>query len=186
MLGVGRARANDAFEPRNTRLVAPRDIFKESSILGEGPNDALCVAITSAGGAGLCSLDPIRKVGPANASPARYDGLPAGAINPGVMLSPLTNQEAVLSSKVEGAQKWATPAIPACTELLNIAEGAEGAVSGLSVVGHRQGSLCVPHMVFDTHKSSCARWGNHKTPLNEAQASRWISTGLFDLGLGPL
>jgi cell filamentation protein, protein adenylyltransferase len=43
-------------------------------------------------------------VGEANAALARYDGLLLGMINPAVMLSPLTNQEAVLSSKIEGTQ----------------------------------------------------------------------------------
>ena len=46
----------------------------------------------------------IRKVGQANAALARYDGLLQSVINPSVMLSPLTNREAVLSSKIEGAQ----------------------------------------------------------------------------------
>ncbi len=46
----------------------------------------------------------IRKVGPANAALARYDGLLQSVINPGVMLSPLTNREAVLSSRIEGTQ----------------------------------------------------------------------------------
>lgn len=46
----------------------------------------------------------IRKVGPANAALARYDGLLQSVINPSVMLSPLTNREAVLSSKIEGTQ----------------------------------------------------------------------------------
>jgi Fic family protein len=46
----------------------------------------------------------IRKVGPANAALARYDGLLQNVINPSVMLSPLTNREAVLSSKIEGTQ----------------------------------------------------------------------------------
>ncbi|MFK5947756.1 MAG: Fic/DOC family N-terminal domain-containing protein, partial [Methylococcales bacterium] len=40
----------------------------------------------------------------ANAQLARYDGLLQGIPNPAVMLSPLTNQEAVLSSKIEGTQ----------------------------------------------------------------------------------
>lgn len=35
---------------------------------------------------------------------ARYDGLLQGIPNPAVMLSPLTTQEAVLSSKIEGTQ----------------------------------------------------------------------------------
>lgn len=43
-------------------------------------------------------------VGEANAALARYDGLLAGLVNPAIMLSPLTNQEAVLSSKIEGTQ----------------------------------------------------------------------------------
>ena len=45
-----------------------------------------------------------RKVGPANAALARYDGLLQSVINPSVLLSPLTNREAVLSSKIEGTQ----------------------------------------------------------------------------------
>jgi cell filamentation protein, protein adenylyltransferase len=46
----------------------------------------------------------IRKIGPANAALARYDGLLQSVINPSVMLSPLTNREAVLSSRIEGTQ----------------------------------------------------------------------------------
>jgi len=46
----------------------------------------------------------ICKVGPANAAIARYDGLLQSVVNPSVMLSPLTNREAVLSSKIEGTQ----------------------------------------------------------------------------------
>ena len=43
-------------------------------------------------------------VGRANAELARYDGLLHGIPNSAVMLSPLTNREAVLSSKIEGTQ----------------------------------------------------------------------------------
>jgi Fic family protein len=43
-------------------------------------------------------------VGDANAALARYDGLLQGIINPEILLSPLTTQEAVLSSKIEGTQ----------------------------------------------------------------------------------
>ncbi len=43
-------------------------------------------------------------VGQANAALARYDGLLQGIHNPTLMLSPLTTQEAVLSSKIEGTQ----------------------------------------------------------------------------------
>lgn len=43
-------------------------------------------------------------VAQANAALARYDGLLQGIPNPAVMLSPLTTQEAVLSSRIEGTQ----------------------------------------------------------------------------------
>jgi len=43
-------------------------------------------------------------VGDANAELARYDGLLQGVVNSAIMLSPLTNEEAVLSSKIEGTQ----------------------------------------------------------------------------------
>jgi len=46
----------------------------------------------------------IRKIGPANAALARYDGLLEGVINPAILLSPLTSREAVLSSRIEGTQ----------------------------------------------------------------------------------
>lgn len=55
----------------------------------------------------LANLDLARllpKIGPANAALARYDGLLQSVVNPGVMLSPLTQREAVLSSKIEGTQ----------------------------------------------------------------------------------
>lgn len=46
----------------------------------------------------------ITLVGEANAALARYDGLLQAMVNPAVLLAPLTNQEAVLSSKIEGTQ----------------------------------------------------------------------------------
>ena len=46
----------------------------------------------------------IRLIGQANAELARYDGILRGIVNPHVLLSPLTTQEAVLSSKIEGTQ----------------------------------------------------------------------------------
>jgi len=44
----------------------------------------------------------VRLIGAANAALARYDGLVAAMPNAAVLLSPLTTQEAVLSSKIEG------------------------------------------------------------------------------------
>ena len=43
-------------------------------------------------------------IGPASAELARYDGILSAIPNPAVLLSPLTTQEAVLSSKIEGTQ----------------------------------------------------------------------------------
>lgn len=43
-------------------------------------------------------------IGPANAAIARYDGLLTAIPNADVLLSPLTTQEAVLSSRIEGTQ----------------------------------------------------------------------------------
>lgn len=42
-------------------------------------------------------------IGPASASPARYDGTLAAIPNPRVPPAPLTTREAVLSSRIEGA-----------------------------------------------------------------------------------
>ena len=46
----------------------------------------------------------ISAIGSANAALARYDGALLALVNPAVMLSPLSSQEAVLSSKIEGTQ----------------------------------------------------------------------------------
>ena len=43
-------------------------------------------------------------IGPANAAVARYDALLSAIPNAAVLLSPLTTQEAVLSSRIEGTQ----------------------------------------------------------------------------------
>ncbi len=43
-------------------------------------------------------------IGKANAAIARYDGLLQSLLNPGILLSPLTTNEAVLSSRIEGTQ----------------------------------------------------------------------------------
>ena len=43
-------------------------------------------------------------LGPAAAAVARYDGMLAAIPNPGILLAPLSTQEAVLSSRIEGTQ----------------------------------------------------------------------------------
>jgi len=45
-----------------------------------------------------------KPTGDATADLCRYDGLVQGIVNPSIFLSPLTTQEAVLSSKIEGTQ----------------------------------------------------------------------------------
>jgi Fic family protein len=61
-------------------------------------------------------------IGPANAALARYDGLIAAVPNANVLLSPLTTQEAVLSSKIEGTNVT-------MGEVLEIEAGADGDVT---------------------------------------------------------
>ena len=46
----------------------------------------------------------IGAVGRANAAIARYDGMLQSLVNPAILLSPMTTQEAVLSSKIEGTE----------------------------------------------------------------------------------
>lgn len=46
----------------------------------------------------------VPEIGRANRELARYDGILHGLPNPAVLLSPLTTQEAVLSSRIEGTQ----------------------------------------------------------------------------------
>jgi len=48
--------------------------------------------------------DLIPHLGPAAAAVARYDGTLGAVPNPAVLLSPLTTQEAVMSSRIEGTQ----------------------------------------------------------------------------------
>ena len=61
-------------------------------------------------------------IGRANAALARYDGLIQAIPNAAVLLAPLTTQEAVLSSKIEGTNVT-------MAEVLEIEAGADGGVS---------------------------------------------------------
>jgi len=47
-------------------------------------------------------------IGPAHAALARYDGVLSSIPNAAILLSPLTTQEAVLSSRIEGTQATMT------------------------------------------------------------------------------
>jgi len=46
----------------------------------------------------------VSMIGKANASLARYDGILQAIVNPEILISPLINREAVLSSRIEGTQ----------------------------------------------------------------------------------
>lgn len=48
--------------------------------------------------------DHVTGIGRANAELARYDGILQGVVNPHILFSPLTTEEAVLSSRIEGTQ----------------------------------------------------------------------------------
>lgn len=61
-------------------------------------------------------------IGQANAALARYDGLVAAIPNASILLSPLTTQEAVLSSKIEGTNVT-------MSEVLEIEAGADAEVA---------------------------------------------------------
>jgi Fic family protein len=61
-------------------------------------------------------------IGDARAALARYDGLISSIVNPAVLLSPLTTQEAVLSSKIEGT-------VVTMGEVLRLEAGAGGSLS---------------------------------------------------------
>jgi len=63
------------------------------------PYEPLKLPLKDIDWAGLVPL-----IGEANASVARYDGMLQSIVNPGILLSPLTTQEAVLSSRIEGTQ----------------------------------------------------------------------------------
>ncbi len=52
----------------------------------------------------LNNANLLQLISVANRRLGKYDGLLQGIVNPAVLLSPLTQNEAVLSSKIEGTQ----------------------------------------------------------------------------------
>ena len=62
-------------------------------------------------------------IGPATAAVARYDGILQAIPNSGVLLSPLSTREAVLSSRIEGTQA-------SMTEVLEFEAGGRRRVAG--------------------------------------------------------
>lgn len=84
-------------------------------------------------------------VGDANAELARYDGLLQGVVNPSIMLSPLTNEEAVLSSKIEGTQATVDEVLE---QEAGILKDGEKAKDIQEVINYRQ-ALRLAHRCLD-------------------------------------
>lgn len=122
-------------------------------------------------------------VGPANAAVARYDGVLHGIPNAQVLLSPLTSQEAVLSSKIEGTQATLGEVLEfeadeeAATgekrddilEVLNYRRAMRHAVSALEDLPLSQ------RVVRDAHRVLMdGVRGLHKTPGEYRRIPNWI------------
>ncbi len=123
-------------------------------------------------------------VGTANAELARYDGLLQGIINPAVMLSPLTNEEAVLSSRIEGTQATVDEVLEQEAGLIKEGEKYKDIQE---IINYRQALRSAHHylaerpitlsFVRELHKilMSSVR-GEDKTPGEFRQDQNWIGT----------
>lgn len=123
-------------------------------------------------------------VGNANAELARYDGLLQGIVNPSVMLSPLTNEEAVLSSKIEGTQATVDEVLEQEAGIIKDGEKGEDIREIINYrealrSGHRHledrpitlSFVCQLHQVL--LNSVC---GQDKTPGHFRKDQNWIGT----------
>ena len=130
-------------------------------------------------------------VGKANAALARYDGILLSIINPQILLSPLTTQEAVLSSRIEGTQasledvlqyeadvgelteleeREITPAIGDNHEIINYRKAIDAAVEEL-----KRRPLCT-NMIRDLHRILLAGVrGRNKNPGEIRNSQNWIA-----------
>jgi len=124
-------------------------------------------------------------LGPANAGLARYDGLLSAIPNAHILLSPLTTQEAVLSSKIEGTHVT-------IGEVLEIEAGGESAAftqpkrdDAEEVLNYRRAmQACVAEMAhrpFSQHMLRGAHSllmqgvrGRDKTPGGYREDQNWI------------
>lgn len=124
----------------------------------------------------------IALVGEANAALARYDGLLQAMINPEILLSPLTNQEAVLSSKIEGTQATLEEVLEHeagrqydedkthdIQEVLNYRTALRLAKEYLQERPLRLGLVLQLHKILMN-----SVWGQNKTPGQFRQDQNWI------------
>ena len=73
-------------------------------------------------------------IGPAHIELGRYDGTLAAIPNSSILLTPLSTQEAVLSSKIEGTQATMGEVLEYEADSSDLgAEGADGDLSGCGV-----------------------------------------------------
>jgi len=124
-------------------------------------------------------------IGPANAAVARYEGLLHGIPNTNVLLSPLTSQEAVLSSRIEGTQATlgevlefeaegdlddeSTPKKADIREILNYRAALSEATTLLSHIPLSQ------RLIRQTHKVLMQGVrGRNKDPGNYRRIPNWI------------
>lgn len=134
----------------------------------------------------------VPRIGMAHAAVARYDGILQSMVNPTVLLSPLTSQEAVLSSRIEGTQTTlkqvleydAAPSKEAeqkgdLREVVNYRAAMQQAVGWLRKTGLDMESVCRIHKVLLTgvrgQRSSpgfirtVQNWiGRPETPIEQA------------------
>lgn len=124
-------------------------------------------------------------IGPANAAIARYEGVLHGIPNADVLLSPLTAQEAVLSSRIEGTQATlgevlefeaegdeddeSTPKKADIREVLNYRAALKEARARLTELPLSQ------RLVKDTHRVLMQGVrGRHKSPGEYRKIPNWI------------
>jgi len=124
-------------------------------------------------------------IGPANAAIARYEGVLHGIPNADVLLSPLTVQEAVLSSRIEGTQATlgevlefeaegidedeSTPKKADIREVLNYRAALQEATARLADLPLSQ------RLLKDTHRVLMQGVrGRHKSPGEYRKIPNWI------------
>jgi Fic family protein len=124
-------------------------------------------------------------IGPTNAALARYDGLLSAIPNAHILLSPLTTQEAVLSSKIEGTQitmgevlefeagnvseEMTQPKQDDAEEVLNYRKAMHGCVQELKNRRFSQHLLRSAH-----HELMKGVRGRDKSPGNYRKEQNWI------------
>ena len=114
--------------------------------------------------AGIDRESHIPQIASANRALARYDGILQAVPNPGILLSPLLTQEAVLSSRIEGTRASledvlrfeANPREPVSDaaladiqEIINYREALRAAADALSARRLDAALICDLHRVLD-------------------------------------